>query len=116
MSPVLDLKNIVNLCRSEESAVQDSSALKGKVPIQRYSLSTTRMCMHPNSKKNIHAMQETGHKKKLKCPTLDKSCAKCGKTGDFGEMCKSKTSYNNNGKYVSNNGKIYYHRMKISNQ
>ena len=59
---------------SEGKVTFPSNADDSKVPIQRYTESRQRYT-------------------ELKCPALEKSCAKCGKTGHFAKMCKIKNEY-----------------------
>jgi hypothetical protein len=98
ITPFPDLRNVINLCRSEESATKDSTALNSKITLER--VKQTRYKEHKqnqNSKStNCGRCGYKRHENIEQCPALKSDCKVCSRTGHYAKMCrtKNKSEYN----------------------
>ena len=111
ITPFPELKKVVNICRSEESAMKDSSALETKIVIDK----VTNRNSKPKFVKDNNHQEKCGkcgfqkHDKRL-CPANKSECNLCHMTGHWAKMCKNKGKYdkqNRDGGSVSVNIGIF---------
>ena len=92
ITPFPSLKTVVEICRSQESAVKDSATLSNKIQIDRIknkhkSWKTSNSSEQVKEKchrcgYNIHPVE--------KCPAYKSECNYCKKCGHWAAMCRKK--------------------------
>ena len=112
ITPFPDLKTVVNICRSEESAYKDSNALNSKICIERVSQYKSdkkkwnqNSTVKNNENKSSNSMcKRCGlyHNNNSKCPAYNSTCLYCSKVGHWTKVCMKK-KFNQSKK--SNNNK-----------
>ena len=103
LTPFPTLQTVVNLCRSQETAIKDASMLGGKITIERVKKTNYQKLKTENfTNQNINQSSTKEHcyrcgyekHKFLKCPAKESTCTICSKSGHWAKMCRTKVSEN----------------------
>lgn len=92
LTPFPSLKEVVDICRSFETANKDSQSLENKIPIERIrNPATTNQDRSYNTQAKCGRCGYGPHKNSS-CPAKNTVCKKCGKIGHWEKVCRSKES------------------------
>ena len=113
INPFPDLKTVVNLCRSEESATKDSSALDSKISIEKIKKTSYRREKNDQQKK-ADTCKKCGYDyhEKSKCPANKSECKKCHSIGHWAKMCLTKDPSRKQQEQKNSNKKFFVQNIK----
>lgn len=107
MTPFPSLQQVIDICRSEESASKDSHAISNKSYIERINYQQNNNNFKDNNNENCYRCGLEVHRNG-KCPAFNSTCRYCNVTGHWASVCKKKlksNSYNfKNDKPINSNG------------
>ena len=96
MTPFPYLQSVVDLCRSQETAIKDASILNGETDIGRVKKTNYQKYKNENSK-NTRSMDNVkchrcGNERHpfFKCPARTDQCRSCDKIGHWAKFCQNK--------------------------
>ena len=101
LTPFPNLQSVVDMCRSQETALRDAATINGKVNIERVQRKKSNYQKQKWKKPENDAREKQlcgrcGHEKHplAKCPAKDSACGNCHKTGHWGKMCRTSKGKN----------------------